>query len=429
MPIKFRCQHCKQLLGIAHSKAGSLVDCPTCGRTLRVPNLDGSIDPQPAIGMNLADHDLRRALDELGQIGQEPASPIEDETFAKITSKTPVAGASRHLNPDPGGLTSESEQSAELPAYDLESKLPPAGQLAKSSKQVIERAPDQNPLPAPALPISRVQSIALEPLPSLIAIDPPQNSRGAPQLAGSGREQTAASHAEILADLARQANSATPTASQLNSPIPRQKRSISWNAAIGIGVTCLLTGAAIGFSIGRIKPASSRFAAPLDGLPAADLGKNTTGPAETAPRLMGRLTYRNSQGRIEPDAGARILAIPEIRSTESKLPSIGFRPADDEVSRETAHRALLESGGSEATADVRGQYELKLPAGGTFQLVVLSKYQGRQSDTTWPKSAEATLRAVFERPEQLVGSLAFHVETIQNKDDGTLTWNHAFERE
>jgi phage FluMu protein Com len=42
MPIRFRCVHCDQLLGIARRKAGSVVDCPRCRKQLRVPQ------PEPA---------------------------------------------------------------------------------------------------------------------------------------------------------------------------------------------------------------------------------------------------------------------------------------------------------------------------------------------------------------------------------------------
>src|SRR5262249_49910525 len=37
MPIKFRCVHCNQKLGIAHRKAGTQVQCPTCLRMVMVP--------------------------------------------------------------------------------------------------------------------------------------------------------------------------------------------------------------------------------------------------------------------------------------------------------------------------------------------------------------------------------------------------------
>lgn len=40
MPIRFRCRHCDQLLGIARRKAGSQVRCPTCQNLVDVPYED-----------------------------------------------------------------------------------------------------------------------------------------------------------------------------------------------------------------------------------------------------------------------------------------------------------------------------------------------------------------------------------------------------
>jgi phage FluMu protein Com len=40
MPIRFRCEHCQQLLGIARRKAGTRVECPTCHALVLVPFSD-----------------------------------------------------------------------------------------------------------------------------------------------------------------------------------------------------------------------------------------------------------------------------------------------------------------------------------------------------------------------------------------------------
>jgi hypothetical protein len=42
MPIRFRCEHCQQLMGIARRKAGSRVNCPTCGLSVTVPSADAA---------------------------------------------------------------------------------------------------------------------------------------------------------------------------------------------------------------------------------------------------------------------------------------------------------------------------------------------------------------------------------------------------
>lgn len=40
MPIRFRCGHCQQLLGIARRKAGTVVTCPSCQQAVIVPTMD-----------------------------------------------------------------------------------------------------------------------------------------------------------------------------------------------------------------------------------------------------------------------------------------------------------------------------------------------------------------------------------------------------
>jgi hypothetical protein len=40
MPIRFRCENCGQLLGIARRKAGTHVNCPSCFRDVLVPAED-----------------------------------------------------------------------------------------------------------------------------------------------------------------------------------------------------------------------------------------------------------------------------------------------------------------------------------------------------------------------------------------------------
>lgn len=78
MPIKFRCPHCQQFLGISRSKAGAVTDCPTCGRTIRIPNLDGQVAPLPAPRFDAQDDQLVAALGALASIPQEDQPVAED---------------------------------------------------------------------------------------------------------------------------------------------------------------------------------------------------------------------------------------------------------------------------------------------------------------------------------------------------------------
>lgn len=78
MPIKFRCHHCQQMLGISRSRAGAIVDCPGCGRTLRVPNTDGTTDPLPADHSTDTDREsLINALTELSALADAPTTSAD----------------------------------------------------------------------------------------------------------------------------------------------------------------------------------------------------------------------------------------------------------------------------------------------------------------------------------------------------------------
>ena len=46
MPIRFRCSHCNQLMGIARRKAGMQVQCPTCHAQVVVPKSDAAEPPE-----------------------------------------------------------------------------------------------------------------------------------------------------------------------------------------------------------------------------------------------------------------------------------------------------------------------------------------------------------------------------------------------
>jgi hypothetical protein len=51
MPIRFRCQHCHQLMGIARRKAGTEVQCPTCRHGTLVPREEADVaEPRALAG-------------------------------------------------------------------------------------------------------------------------------------------------------------------------------------------------------------------------------------------------------------------------------------------------------------------------------------------------------------------------------------------
>ena len=116
MPIKFRCPSCSQFLGISRASAGSVVDCPACGRSLRVPRTDGRVEPLPDPKLDLGDPSLVEALERLADLKPSEES---DAPFL-IKAAPPVVQPS--LAPAPAAVVVEPleiQRVAVGPSHDI----------------------------------------------------------------------------------------------------------------------------------------------------------------------------------------------------------------------------------------------------------------------------------------------------------------------
>lgn len=77
MPIRFRCGHCNQLMGIARRKAGMSVHCPTCHAQVVVPQPDAE-SPPPEPGRPPAPLFERSDFEEILQnpVADKPAPSV-----------------------------------------------------------------------------------------------------------------------------------------------------------------------------------------------------------------------------------------------------------------------------------------------------------------------------------------------------------------
>jgi hypothetical protein len=151
MPIRFRCQYCHQLLGIARRKAGSTVHCPTCNASLLVPGEDEASSEPEIPSPPLA-------------VGPPPAN---------------VAGSP--LPPLPGALApgTQAEAPAPAPAQDLFDRddfdallkfsvsgpVEPRKSAASSVHTPVPatRNPPPEPAPPPLAPLPKLPSVSAEP--------------------------------------------------------------------------------------------------------------------------------------------------------------------------------------------------------------------------------------------------------------------------
>lgn len=367
MPIKFRCNYCRQFLGISRAQAGGIVDCPTCGRSIRVPLLDGTLQPLPEPELNMQDAHLARALDELARLAHasDPApivdlieqgdDDVENEIPQPIPEPIPIEVP---IPPTPVSIQSPYQEDATLPPASGDSPASIAAVLAHEQSVLAELAS----LPPP---IAMGETVA----PSRLRLD------------ASGRR---------------------------SSPYVPQ-------ASVLLGLV---------FLAGML---FERFVKVLEAIrPSITSTTATTSaePAEVPKQVTGRITFKSADGSSQPDRGARLIAFPLKREGEAKLSVVGFRPADGEADAKLAAAALQALGGAVSTADEAGQYRLDAAAG-TYQLLVLSHFQSRPDKESIDPALIKLLSAYFDKPDDLLGRLKFEFGPLKVKGTGDV-WDHSF---
>jgi hypothetical protein len=387
MPIKFRCNYCRQFLGISRAQAGGIVDCPTCGRSIRVPLLDGTLQPLPEPELNLQDAHLARALDELARLANVESEPV---------SKSAASGID---------VEDEDEVENEIPQpipepIPIEVPLPPTPIAINPPLQTDDEP--RSPLPE----LSAIERVAAAKSSELNALS---------ELAALALPDTNSTPAERPTQPNSTASNSTafkpiplPPARQRRMPIPQ--------------VSLLIT---LVFVAGML---FERFVNVLEGLSSSSAELPTTETAVAEPEFVsqvtGRVTYKSPDGTSLPDRGARIIAFPSRRDGEVRLSVVGFRPADSEADARIATAAIEALGGAQASADDTGQFRLNVPAG-TYQLLILSRFQSRDEGQPIDPDLQKVLADYFENPKDLLGRVKYEFSALRVKGTGDVR-DHSF---
>lgn len=375
MPIKFRCEHCRQFLGISHTKSGSLVDCPTCGRTIRVPDPQGHVQPLPEPKLNLKDVKLATALEELAMFGQEASS--EPESVVAVA--------------DP------EEAAPKLPVVPSIVPVPIRIEPVVVSKPIPIDIPDTQK-PAPVASMHELAALANQPAVRDLASEQPVVD------------------VELLPRLQPPPSSAI------------KRVGASWI------VIALLIGFIAGFGIGRLDRSvvASKEPVGADGKPAvsnANAPTNGANPSGPSIAVRGRITYQTDSGDRQPDRGARVLLLPEKRSGTTKLAVNGFRSVDADADSQVAAASLRALGGDIVIVDDEGNFASTNLKPGTYRILALSHFQPRDERATTESAVKALLDTYFDRPEQLLGKCRYQLAELKVSGQAPALWDHLFERE
>ncbi len=374
MPIKFRCEHCRQFLGISRSKAGELVDCPTCGRTLRVPQLDGTREPIPDPKLDMQDSSLAGALDALAMIGRDQPAGVAVKEAKPIAPIKPVQV--KTLEP-----------------------------LATPEPIVIEAPPPVEP----------------------VSVSSPKNRPGKPATANKSSNPDAA-----LRELAEITPAGEPPqrpgVGQLEGSFASKiLRSLHSRYVLGILTSVAAIALLVGYLAGRSGSDSNASSAEKKS------GKSENrNPRKIVPHVpanlklvvQGTVHYKTPDGDRLVDAGARIILLPKNWKGNARISAAGFWANAKEDDFRISLAALQQMGGDADVADKDGKFEIHLPASAAnYHLLAISAHRKHGGDESLPKS----VGKYFHEPDTLIRELSFKVSGINYKGGAPVSRHFDFE--
>jgi hypothetical protein len=356
MPIRFRCAHCNQLLGIAQSRTGAQVDCPGCGRTVRVPGSDGQ-SSAPLDTRRGRDVELTDALHQLSALGSDTA----DEPAT-------------------------SQHSVVLPARQHESTVQPH--------------PLQNPK-------STSDSPDLKPAP----LQEDSNDQRDDKIL----DAVAVHDEDWQESLGRMSDGTVSTTVQ---PVPNTQN--AGFSRTHVVAAALLIGVVVGLGISQMfgttlvpgstsKPDGDEEK-PEDSEPVGEPVADIVGI------VKGSVTWTEAGRDPSGDQGALVFLLPVKRSGRWKLDGKPIRSDIDSPDHQAVMAALKELGVSTQLTDPAGTFELDRLMTGPATLVVISRHVTQNDDTLNARAIDE-LSKWFQNPAQLVGRLAAKTVACPDKSD------------
>jgi len=410
MSIQFRCIHCHQLLGISNSRVGTHVDCPACGRSLRVPlESGGQAAPVRTVGTQ-PDAGLLVALEELAtltELGDNSRRADRKAGAARSESPAPpLARKEEHLRIVP--IKSQPHQNLQATGeptlfespermFEQLANLPPSGQ---NEEPLILTDPDSTAQKAPVMDV-------IAPISKRV---PARRS-----FADFGDE-----HIDALAELA--ASVTTPgSASTVDSNREQMSTSDSdkrgkvtvakFAGLLGISAASFIGGFATGI---YRNPANSEISAVRQMEPneqtvlkqMIDSAPSSVSEHPPIELITGRVTFLDESGTENPDSNALILLLPARKDTNLKLDARPLRDLTRTPGRSAVEAALETLGASMIRTDETGQFKMPRRTSGPASLIIVSRHAVRNVADAANDEVLTDISKWFENPSQVIGRLA-----------------------
>lgn len=396
MPIQFRCQYCRQRLGIADSRAGAVVDCPACGRSLRVPGGDNRATDRPApAATSEADSQLHSALQQLSAIGL--GTPAET---ASPTARTPPASVQNFVPRKTAGAAVPPVRHSAAGAANSGAAPPDALRELAAFPAV-----NSEDLPLLAQPELLEEASSTDELPPAAPADQ-QGDPAAPATAADVEAPLVAA----LQELADQHPPATSAAQRPAAQRPAVRRAFGLLIPVLTGLLMFTAGYLAGHSR-KAEPVAietQTIAAPGETQPpAAD-------PAATpeAGQISGLVQAAAADGKTVPDAGALVIIAPANNLSELRIDGRFLRDPPDSAARRAITAAFGQLGVSFTNAAEDGTFSLPLPAPGPCVLIAVSRRNSRPASAPLSSEVVSRLNDWFTAPSPVTGRLQTVVQEV-----------------
>ena len=410
MAIKFRCPHCRQLLGISTTKAGTTVDCPACGRSVNVPH-EGGVATRPEQSMRPGAHPgLIDALHELTTFGTSEPPP---GTLPAISQPVP-----RTRKPPVTKAASQQSDPSATAGRDVMRIIPLArAHSASDIGTVSEEAFSQLGALQPAEDCSAlIRSDLLEPDiedEEALLDEQPASSVGSDNAAqaNSRSEPLPNELASALHELAATVPAKSPTAGSFQRQQPMESEAARRRSLFPIML--ILPAFAAGLLIGTFWQSQATSVTPPQERKSDKSATGIVAPLAAGKRqLTGMVRWVDDSGTSSPDVGALILLLPTENSSRLRLDGRPLREAADSVARNAIEAALQELGGSVHQADDTGAWSANVPTQTPLTIIVVSRHRSRIDDQPVPPKILEALNQWFDTPLHVIGRLSVQQQAL-----------------
>ncbi len=407
MPIKFRCQYCRQMLGISRTRAGALVDCPRCGRSLRVPQIDGAetqagtaTDP---VGMQRGrDVDLIDALQSLAELSQ-------DLFPAAVANAGAANAASDLLSTDVQSESHDSDRLRIVPLTNVREtpvNEPPSIESGQAPESAV-------PSPTGLRPVASNSEVHTEAGEHLAASE---DSVERHRSAGWEEAIDVLGAISPAVGASSSAVDAMGGAGSASSGSRRRSRDL-FMLAVGI---VLGFGAAWFVLQPRDRDADGRSAD--SGIQNADVAtsdeQGLKQPVDAAlpgrrGMVSGEVSFVDAAGAQRPDDGALLILAPVTAVGRLRLDGTSLREPAADLNQTALAAALNHLGVSFIRADQAGHFYLPRLSDQELVLIAVSRHSIRTTDEPIPVDVQNSLSQYFVELHPFIGRLACQVVSVR----------------